>query len=45
MEQKINTKSLIEAVLMAGIITIISISTSYILLFYIIVLPILVALI
>ncbi len=48
MEQKINTKSLIEAALMAGIITIISISASYILLFYIIgliLLPILVALI
>ncbi len=48
MEQKINTKSLVEAALVAGIITIISISASYILLFYIIgliLLPILVALI
>ncbi len=48
MEQKINTKNLIEAALMTGIITIISISASYILLFYIIgliLLPILVALI
>ncbi len=48
MEQKINTKNLIETALMAGIITIISISASYILLFYIIgliLLPILVALI
>ncbi len=48
MEQKINTKSLIEAALVASIITIISISASYILLFYIIgliLLPILVALI
>lgn len=48
MEQKINTKGLIEAMLMSGIITIISISASYILLFYIIgliLLPILVALV
>jgi uncharacterized protein YybS (DUF2232 family) len=48
MEQKINTKGLIEATLMSGIITIISISASYILLFYIIgliLLPILVALV
>jgi len=48
MEQKINTKSLVEVALVAGIITIISIGASYILLFYIIgliLLPILVALI